>query len=116
MTTHVDFSLRSGATVSIQFTAAPLPMSVKITRTSGEELAAFASNEAASARPLPPGDLRVSAFYATSSGQWIPIDVDVNEDTAARAIFRCSAYAGSTLSPAGSGPTKLEAIVTVAKG
>ena len=115
MTTHVDFSLRSGASASVQFTAAPLPMSVKITRTTGEELAAFAPGDAASPRPLPPGELRVSAFYRASGGEWIPIDVDVNEDTAARAIFRCSAYAGSTLSPGGAGPTKLEAIVTVAK-
>jgi hypothetical protein len=115
MTTHVDFSLRAGATASVQFTAAPLPMSVKITRTSGEELAAFASGDAASPRPLPAGDFRVSAFYRAGTGEWIPIDVDVNEDTATRGLFRCSAYVGSTLSAAGSGPTKLEAVVTVAK-
>lgn len=115
MTTHVDFSLRSAATASVQFTAAPLPMSVKITRTNGEELAAFASGDATGPRPLPAGELRVSAFYRASSGEWIAIDVDVNEDTAARALFRCSAYVGSTLSPTGGGPTQLEAIVTVTK-
>jgi hypothetical protein len=115
MTTYVDFTLASSGTASVQFTASPMPMSVKITRATGEEVAAFTPSDAATPRALPAGALRVSAFYEMG-GQWIPLDVDVNEDTAARALFRCSAYVGSTLAPTGgSASTKLEAIVTVAK-
>jgi hypothetical protein len=115
MTTHVDFTLASGGNASVQFTSSPLPMSVKITRATGEDLAAFTPRDAASPRPLPSGALRVSAFYEMG-GKWIPLDVDLNEDTATRALFRCSAYVGSTISPTGGGgSTKLEAIVTVAK-
>lgn len=115
MTTYVDFTLASAGTASVQFTSSPMPMSVKISRATGEEVAAFSPSDAATARPLPGGSLRVSAFYEMG-GQWIPLDVDLNEDTASRALFRCSAYVGSTLAPTGSsGSTKLEAIVTVAK-
>jgi hypothetical protein len=117
MTTHVDFALRSDANASVQFTAAPFPMTVKISRATGEDLATFTPQDAAGPRPLPGGALRVSAFYAMGGGAWIPLDVDLNEDTAARAVFRCSAYVGSTMSgsPTTGGSTKLEAILTVTK-
>lgn len=115
MTTHVDFTLANGGTASVQFTASPLPMSVKIGTAAGQDLAAFTPADAATPRPLPGGALRVSAFYEMG-GKWLPLDVDLNEDTAQRAIFRCSAYVGSTITPTGGGgSTKLEALVTIAK-
>lgn len=115
MTTYVDFVLRSDATASVQFTASPFPMTVKVTRATGEELATFTPSDAATPRPLPAGALRVSAFYAMTGDAWTALDVDLNEDTAARAVFRCSAYVGSTMSPTTGGSTKLEAILTVTK-
>lgn len=113
MTTHVDFTLASGGSASVQFTASPLPMRVTIGR-AGETLATFTPGDAAT-HALPAGGLRVSAFYEMN-GQWIPLDVDLNEDTSARAVFRCSAYVGSTITPTGGGgSTKLEALVSVTK-
>ncbi len=106
MTTHVDFTLASGGSASVQFTASPLPMSAIAQVAPGGERGPVA---------LPGGALRVTAFYEMN-GQWIPIDVDLNEDTTSRARFRCSAYVGSTITPTGGGgSTKLEAFVTVDK-
>lgn len=114
MTHHVDFTLASGGQASVQFTSAPIPLRVTIGLASGADLVTFTPQDAAGARALPAGALRVSAFYE-ANGTWVPIDVDLNEDTARRAIFRCSAYVGGSVS-SGAGTTKLEALVTVTRG
>ena len=108
MTYHVDFELRAGGRGSVAFTA-PSEVAVQLTR-DGATVATFSSTGGADAA-LAVGRYRVTAGYRTApQAAWIPMDVDVVEDTASRGVFRASAYVATA-----TGTTKLEAILTVAK-
>lgn len=115
MTFHVDFKLTAGGKATASFTA-PREIIVKLTR-DGHDAAKFAPEAAGEEQALAPGAYRVTAFYRFSPQEpWVPMDVDANEDTATRGVFRASAYVGSTTAPTGaSASLKLEAILTVTK-
>lgn len=114
MTYHVDFTLGGPGRSSVAFTA-PREVMVRLSANGGE--LTFHSGTASGEQALPPGTYRASAAYRLAPDQsWVPMDVDLIEDTSSRSVLRASAYVGSTITPSAGGSTKLEAIVTVQKG
>lgn len=114
MTYHVDFTLGGPGRSQVQFTA-PREVMVRLASQGGE--ASFHSGQPAAEHALPAGTFRATAAYRLAPDQaWVPMDVDLIEDTTARAVLRASAYVGSTITAGAGGSTKLEAIVTVLKG